>query len=81
MVWKKMFGLLWNRRNAQKIGQDYKLIMLKLRSMRRTADHLNRFPNKERRLMLIKCTKDIKEWMVDNNTYPELIEWVPKHLL
>ena len=31
--------------------------------------------------MIIKCTKDIKEWMVENHTYPELIEWVLKHLL
>ena len=46
-----------------------------------TADHLNRCSNKEQRLMLIKCMNDIKEWMADNQTYPELIEWVPKYLL
>ena len=45
------------------------------------ADHLNRCPNKDRWLMLNKCMKDIKELMVGNNTYPELIEWVPKYLL
>ena len=45
------------------------------------ADHLDRFPNKERWLMLIKRTKDIKEWMVVNHTYPKLIEWVPNYLL
>ena len=45
------------------------------------AYHLNRCTNKDRQLMLIKCTKDIKEWMVNNHTYPKLIEWVPKYLL
>ena len=46
------------------------------------ADHLKGCPNKDRWLMLIKCMKDIKEWMVDNHTYPKLIEcWVPKYLL
>ena len=35
---------------------------------------LNRFPNRDRRLMLIECIEDIKEWMVDNHTYPELVE-------
>ena len=45
------------------------------------AGHLNRCPNNDQQQMLIKCTKEIKEWMVDNHTYPELIEWVPKYLL
>ena len=42
--------------------------------------HINRCTDKDRRLMLIKCIKDIKEWMIENNTYPELIEWVPQYL-
>ena len=31
--------------------------------------------------MIIKCTEEIEEWMVNTHTYPELIEWVPKHLV
>ena len=31
--------------------------------------------------MIIKSIEEIKEWMVDNRRYPELIEWVPKYLL
>ena len=31
--------------------------------------------------MLIKCTKDIKEWVVNNHTHSKLIEWVPNYLL
>ena len=45
------------------------------------ADNLNRCPNKDQRLMLIKCMKDTKKWMADNHTHPELIEWVPKYPL
>ena len=30
--------------------------------------------------MLIKCINEIKEWMIENHTYPELIEWVPQYL-
>ena len=45
------------------------------------AGHLNRCTSKDQRLMLIKCTEKIKERMVDNHTYPELIEWVPTYLL
>ena len=54
---------------------------LNYRVWKKNTDHLNRCTNKDRQLMLIKCTKDIKEWMVDNHIYPELIEWVPKYLL
>ena len=42
--------------------------------------HLNRCTDKGRRLMLIKCINKIKEWIIENNTYPELIEWVPQYL-
>ena len=30
--------------------------------------------------MLIKCIKETKEWIIENNTYLELIEWVPQYL-
>ena len=45
------------------------------------AAHLNRFPDKERQLTLIKCIEEIEDWMIDNHTYPELIDWIPKYLL
>ena len=38
------------------------------------ATHVVKFPTKERRLMLLKSIQEIKEWMIDNHTYPELIE-------
>ena len=31
--------------------------------------------------MIIKCIEEIKEWIIDNHTYPKLIEWVPTDLL
>ena len=42
--------------------------------------HLNRCTDKARRLMLIKCIKKIKEWIIKNHTYQELIKWVPQYL-
>ena len=42
--------------------------------------HLNRCTDKDQWLMLLKCIKEIKEWMIKNHTYPELIEWVPQYL-
>ena len=48
--------------------------------MNKDANHINKYTNKDQRLMLIKCIKYIKEWMIDNRTYPELIEWVPQYL-
>ena len=49
--------------------------------MKEDATHLNKYTNKDQRLMLIKCIKEIKVWMTDNHTYPELIKWVPQYLL
>ena len=45
------------------------------------AAHLNKCTNKDRRLILIKCIKEIKEWMIENRTYPEPIKWIPQYLL
>ena len=36
--------------------------------------------DKDQQLMLIKFIKKIKEWMIGNHTYPELIEWAPQYL-
>ena len=41
----------------------------------------NYFIAVDQQLMLIKCIEEIKEWMLDNHTYPELLEWVLKYLL
>ena len=30
--------------------------------------------------MSLKHIQEIKEWMIHNRSYPELIEWVPKYL-
>ena len=31
--------------------------------------------------MLLESIQEIKEWAIDNHTYPELIKWIPKYLL
>ena len=45
-----------------------------------SAAHLNRCTNRDRKMMLLKCINKLKEWMIENHTYPELIEWVPQYL-
>ena len=39
------------------------------------ANHLNRCTDNGRQLMLLKYIYELKEWMTDNNTYPELIKF------
>ena len=48
--------------------------------LNKDAGHLNRCTDNDRRLMLIKCIKEIKEWVIKNIIYPELIKWVPQYL-
>ena len=45
------------------------------------ADHLNKCRDTGRQQMLLKCIKELKDWMIDNNSYPELTEWIPQYLL
>ena len=82
----KMYQLWFNKQGSDHCGTG---VMLKrwektavsrchnCRIMNEDAVHIKKCTNKDRRLMLIKCFKEIKEWMVDNHTYPELIERVP----
>ena len=49
--------------------------------LNKDANHLNRCTDNGRQLMLLKCIHELKEWMMDNNTYPKLIEWIPQYLL
>ena len=37
--------------------------------MNENTAQLNKCTNKDRGLILIKCIKEIKEWMIDNHTY------------
>ena len=38
--------------------------------MNESTAHLNKCTNKDRRLIIIKYIKEIKEWMIDNHNYP-----------
>ena len=51
------------------------------RKVNEDTNHLNRCRDTGRQRMLLKCIQELKEWMIDNNTYPELTEWIPQYLL
>ena len=44
------------------------------RKLNEVANHLNRCTDNGRQLMLLKFIHELKEWMTNNNTYPELTE-------
>ena len=44
------------------------------------TNHINRCPDPEQKKLLLQCGEELKEWMIDHHTYPELVEFIPKYL-
>ena len=81
MVWETGFRSLRDRGHAPQMGKSARSKCPNCGKLNDDVDHLNRCMNNGKQRMLLKCIHELKELMTDNNTFPELMEWIPQYLL